>query len=783
LPNKGERLARKCPKCKTKNPDTQNFCGNCGAPLVQAKDVTITKTLMKPRPTKTIAGKYKILEELGKGGMGVVYKAKDTRLKRSVALKFLPAELTQDKEAKKRFIQEAQAAAALEHANICIVHEVDEADGQIFITMSYIDGQSLKDRLKQGPLSIDKAKEIALQVAEGLREAHEKGIVHRDVKPANIMLTKKEQAKITDFGLAKLSWGIDLTKTSTIMGTVAYMSPEQVKGEKVDQRTDIWSLGAMLYEMLTGKRPFDKAQEHALIYSILDENPRPVAELRADIPSHLVKVVDKALAKKAEERYQSMIELIQDIKQKPAITSPKKDKSIAVLSFENMSADPEQEYFCAGISEEIINALTQVKDLRVVARTSAFSFKGTDIDIKEIGRRLNVNKVLEGSVRKSGNKLRITAQLINVADGYHLWSQRFDREMEDIFAIQDEISLAIVNKLKLELLGDEKSKLTKRYTENTEAYNLYLKGVYFMRRHSPEGIEEAKRCFQHALKKDPNYGLVFVHLAEISIYGTLWKNVPPRKAYSEAKKYLQRALEIDDTLAEALGFLAYIHAFCDWNWKEAENEFEKALQLDPNNVENRLWYSYFLIFSGGSEEAIIEARKVQELDPLSSVINSGIGLALLHGEQYDTAIEELRAALKIDPDYHQSHLYLGYCLFQESLFEEAIVEFEKAVELSGSAPFQVMVLAVAFYEIGRKVEAEKLFESLKDRSKDEYVPPLCFFYIHRVQGEKEMAFEWMEQACQESDIFLSAFRVFPVDFLRLPDEPEYMDLFKKYGLK
>jgi len=317
---------------------------------------------------KTIAGKYKLLAELGRGGMGVVYKAKDTRLNRTVALKFLPAELTQDEKVKKRFIQEAQAAAALEHPNICTVYEVDEADGQTFISMSYIEGQSLKDKLESGPLTIDEAKDIAIQVAEGLKEAHKKGIVHRDIKPANIMIKDERQAKITDFGLAKLSWGLNLTKPSTIMGTVAYMSPEQAKGEEVDHRTDIWSLGAMLYEMLSGTQPFEKDREQALIYAILNDKPTPLSLLRSDIPTQIEQMIEKALAKKTSERYQSVDELFQDLKQTSSIAPSKAEKSIAVLPFTNMSADPDQEYFCDGMTEEIINALTHIKDLRIIAR-------------------------------------------------------------------------------------------------------------------------------------------------------------------------------------------------------------------------------------------------------------------------------------------------------------------------------------------------------------------------------------------------------------------------------
>jgi serine/threonine protein kinase len=308
-------VAKKCPKCNANNPDTSRFCADCGTQIVSIKDASITKTIQESMVSSgnIIAGKYKILAELGRGGMGVVFKAKDTRLNRTVALKFLSTELTQNKDAKKRFIQEAQAAAALEHPNICTVYEVDEADGQTFIAMSYIEGHSLKDKLKDGPLDVDEAKDIALQVAEGLKDAHEKGIVHRDIKPANIMLTKKGQGKITDFGLAKLSWGADLTKPATIMGTVAYMSPEQARGEEVDHRIDIWSLAAMLYEMLSGERPFQKAQEQALIYAILNDKPTPLSLLRSDIPNHIEKLIEKALAKKADERYQNIQKLIQDL--------------------------------------------------------------------------------------------------------------------------------------------------------------------------------------------------------------------------------------------------------------------------------------------------------------------------------------------------------------------------------------------------------------------------------------------------------------------------------------
>jgi len=439
---------------------------------------------------KTISH-YNILEKIGEGGMGVVYKAEDTKLKRMVALKFLPLELTRDQEAKERFIREAQAAAALDHQNICTIYEVDEYEGQTFIAMAHIEGQSLKEKIAGGPIKIDEAMNIATQVAEGLRVAHERGIIHRDIKPANIMLTEKGQAKIMDFGLAKLELGADLTKTATIMGTVAYMSPEQARGEKVDHRTDIWSLGCVIFEMLSGRPPFKSGYDQAVLYSILHEDPQPIASLRSDIPHGIEKILHKCFQKDPRDRYKDAGSLIEELKtidlRELAVfpsVSPKKDQpsSVAVLPFVDMSPQKDQEYFCDGIAEELINALTHIKDLRVVARTSAFALKSKNLDVREIGKILNVNTVLEGSIRKAGNRLRITAQLINVEDGFHIWSEKFDREMEDIFAIQDEISLAIVDSLKVKLLAGEKTALQKRHTDDPEAYNLYLKGLYFFPR-------------------------------------------------------------------------------------------------------------------------------------------------------------------------------------------------------------------------------------------------------------------------------------------------------------
>jgi len=720
-----------------------------------------------------------------------VYRAEDTKLKRTVALKFLPPELIKDEEAKERFIQEAQAAAALDHPNICTVHEINEFDDQTYITMAFVKGQSLKTKIKAGQLELDEILKIASQIAEGLRAAHKKGITHRDIKPANIMLTKEGLVKIMDFGLAKLTWGVDLTKTATIMGTVAYMSPEQASGGEIDRRTDIWSLGCILYEMLSGQRPFKSTHDQAAIYSILNDEPKPISDVRKDVPTSVEKILETCLQKNPLNRYVDMDALISDLKFVDmldktqtirSVPTKKEPPSIAVLPFVNMSADPEQEYFCDGLAEELINSLTKIKNIKVVARTSAFAFKGKTIDVREIGKRLNVEKVLEGSVRKSGNKLRITAQLVSVADGYHLWSEKYDRDMEDIFAIQDEISLAIVDNLKVTLLRTEKEALLKRYTEDPEAYNLYLKGIYNLRMYTAGGFQEAIKYFELTLQKDANYALAYYGLAEVFYAISYWANVPPHEAYPKAKEYAKKAIDMDEDIGEAHAALGLVYTFYDWNWKEAERELILALELNPSSAIIHMSYSWFLSLTERHEEAIFEAKRAQTLDPLSPLIISHIGLACIWGRQFDKAIDELKAGMILAPNFYLMHYYLGMAYRAKSMRKEAITEYERAVDSSGGAPWPALILTTNYFESELTSQGEELLRKLEHRAKKEYLPPLGFAYIYFVRNDLDKAYYWLERACEEKDSFLPWCAIIPIEEYQLFREPRLNTMGKKYGL-
>ena len=740
---------------------------------------------------KTISH-YRILEKLGEGGMGVVYKAEDTKLKRTIVLKFLPPELTRDPEAKTRFAQEAQAASALNHTNICVIYEIDEVEHQSFIAMECVEGETLKARIRKGPLDLGEAVGIATQVAAGLAKAHIKAIVHRDIKPANIMVTSEGTAKIVDFGLAILAGQVRLTRTGVTSGTVAYMSPEQARGEQIDHRTDIWSLGAVLYEMVTGQLPFRGGYEPALIYSILNDTPEPMSALRGEVPPELERIVMKAMARLPGDRYRTAEDMRTALESctrstvARAVASsdrrPEHLPSIAVLPFKDMSPQRDQEYFCEGIAEELINGLAQIAGLRVAARTSAFQFKDKDLDVRRVGKELGVESVLEGSVRKAGARLRITAQLINVADGYHLWSEKYDRDLEDIFAIQDEISLAIVEKLRGKLLIEERSKLVRRYTGNEEAYNLYLKGRYYWNRRHEGGLRKAIELFQQAVEKDPLCAPGYVGIADCHNVSAILGFMDPRVAYAKSKEAVAKALDIDEDLAEAHASLGWIKTFYDWDWAGAEAEFLRAIELNPNYATGHYFYGLYLAVVGRYDESLAESSRALELDPVDLVFNSIQAWTLYFGRRHDASIEQFQKTLDMDPNFYVANLYLGFALSAKGMWREAVEPFEKALAVSPESPFAMGSIGYALAASGRKEEALEVLNRLEELSRERFVGSYNKAVIHLGLEADDRMFECLERAFVEKESWLAACNTLPLwDAVR--SDPRFIALMRRVGLQ
>ncbi len=733
------------------------------------------------------------MKKLGEGGMGVVYKAEDTKLKRPVALKFLPAEYTSDPEAKQRFLQEARAASALDHPHICTIHAIDETeDGKIFIVMACYEGKSLRELIGKGSLQVEQALDIADQIAEGLTEAHKKHIVHRDIKPANILIAKDGGIKIVDFGLAKLAGLTRLTRTGTTLGTVAYMSPEQARGEEVDGRTDIWSLGVILYEMLTGELPFKGDYEQAVLYSVLNENPASMTQIKESIPADLERIVSTALEKDKDKRYKQANDLLTDLrtarkKVKPEYLQqefPVKDAnvSIAVLPFINMSPDPENAYFGDGLAEELINALTRLEGVRVAARTSAFSFRGKDVDIREIGKKLDVTTVLEGSVRKAGNRLRVTAQLINIADGYHIWSERYDREMNDIFELQDEITLAIVEQLKVKLMPRKKdAPVIKRFTENLEAYSLLLQGRYHWHSLTAEGWLKSRECFKKAVELDPDYALAHTWMAVWLQSQTYWGDVSPADSYQMGRESVEKALRLDDSLGMAHGVLAVIYWSFDWNWAAAEREFKRSLELEPDSALGRANYALFLMVLGRDGEALEQADIARKLDPLSTVVNTWVGMVPLYADRTDEAILHMRKVIEMDPLYWQPYAHITGAYLDKSMGEEAVASAEKAFELSGGSSVSRMLLALAYNQAGRKRDSEEQLDLLKQKARDVYVSPMLFAWIYTARGDVEEAKRWLRKAVDGRDVWTSWYKIGALGKVHITD-PASLEILKAVGL-
>jgi serine/threonine protein kinase/Tfp pilus assembly protein PilF len=733
---------------------------------------------------------YKILEQLGQGGMGVVYKAYDTKLKREVAIKFLSPDISLDDQERERFMIEAQAAAALNHPNIATIHAIEEVNDELFIVMEYIDGPDLKKKAAGEQLSVDNVIDMAIQIAAGLQAAHEKGITHRDIKPANIMLTSKDQVKITDFGLAKMAQASVLTKAGMTVGTMAYMSPEQAQGLEVDQRTDIWALGAVLYEMLTGQQPFAGLYEQAVLYAVVNTEPPALAALRPEIPAELERLVRKALQKNPAQRHQSMNEVTADLKLAGAKAATKlpapEEKSrlaIAVLPFTDLSPQKDQEYFCDGMTEELIDALTKLEGCRVVSRTSAFAFKGKEQDIRAIGKQLNVSHTLAGSVRKAGNRLRINAQLTNVEDGFQLWSEKYDRELDDVFAIQDDIASALVKKLKMKLTSGQESRLVKRYTENLDAYNLYLQARFHLNKRTEEGLHKGVAYCEQAIALDPEYALAYAGLADGFALLGFQGFLPPAEAMPKAKTAAEQALAIDEALAEAHTSRGCIRAIYERNWPESAKAFKRALELNPNSSSAHYWYAlWYLLPTGEFDLCLAEIQKAQELDPLSLVLNTGIGWQFYFAREFDRAIAALKKIIDLDGSFIFAHDVLGQTYAQKGMPEDAIAELEKAVNLSNRRTLSLGALGHAYAVAGRRDEARKILTELLEQAKGKYVSAYDIALIYTGMGEAGPALEWLEKAYDEHNGWLSFLNIEP-RFDALRPDARFQELIKKVGLK
>ena len=707
-------------------------------------------------PSGSQLGPYRIVNQLGAGGMGVVYQAHDPRLDRHVAIKLLPPDLTRDEIAKQRFLQEAKAASALDHPNICTIHEINETDdGQLYLVMAHYEGETLKDRISKGPLPLNDAIDIATQVGEGLAKAHAAGIVHRDIKPANLMVTADGTIKILDFGLAKLAGTEGVTQTGTTVGTVAYMSPEQAKGQEVDHRTDIWSLGVVLYEMLAGTPPFQGENLLSLSNAILDGEPMALSGASSSAHS----VVTKALSKNQTQRYQAVVDLLTELRAlqrgsgAATVATPTHADlpSIAVLPFANMSADLEQEYFCDGMAEEIINALTSLEGLRVSARTSSFKFRGETRDATEIGTQLKVRSILEGSVRKAGTRLRITAQLINVNDGFHLWSERYDRDTDDVFAVQDDIARTVVEKLKVQLLGATDAPLVRRPTDNLEAYNLVLQGRYHAIRSTRTGSEKAIECFTEALALEPTFARAQAGIARVQVLRVVVSLAAPHSVMPEAKEAALKALALDETMADAHEALGYVLQWYEWDWEGAEREYCRALELNPGDVQTRSVYAWLLAMLGRADESLAEMRSAVERDPVSAPCRYGLAMVFVTARRYEEAIAAVRACIELDPGFFVSYQVLGRALIGLGRADEAVEACRQYVVADGNSAHSQAWLGWALGLAGHRQEALTILEALERQRNQEYVGGVLLAYVCLGLGDHDQAISWLQHGTEEHD--------------------------------
>jgi serine/threonine-protein kinase len=726
----------------------------------------------------TCLGRYTILAPIGAGGMGEVYRARDCELEREVAIKVLPAEVAANSDHLERLRREARALAKLSHAGILQIFDIGDAEGIAYVVTELLDGQTLRALLERGALPWRRVVDLGAALAEALAAAHAQAVVHRDVKPENLFITGDGQVKILDFGLARVaadragdgeskSPTVPQTSPGTVLGTIGYMSPEQVRGEPADHRSDIFSLGCVLYELLSGRRAFHAATAPETLTAILRESPAELTATGIEVIPGLERVVRRCMDKTPERRFQSAGDLAfalrgladpsaafaSDVAPRSGAPADRRP-SIAVLPFDNLSADPEQEYFCDGMAEEIINSLAHLNGLRVIARTSSFAFKGRQEDIRVIGSALDVEHVLEGSVRKAGNRLRITAQLITVSDGSHLWSERFDRTLEDVFAIQDEIALAIVDNLKVRLLGDDRAAIVKRYTDSLEAHNAYLEGLSHWNKLSPDGYQRSHACWQEALRIDPDFAPAHVGLAVWYFSQSFWGNMSPEVSLPQGLPLVERALAIESALAEAHGAMGCIVSLFKRDPVAGERWLRQGVELGPNVAVHHLNYGLFMLTRGRFDEAVAACRMAQRLDPVSVTVNSWAARCAGIAGRHTEAVADLQKLMGSHPQHWLPPHDLSDILARCGQLDEARAEGERAVGLSDGATIAVTHLACVSHITGDHERGNELFEQLAAQARTSYVAPSFLAWVHMARGEGAEAVRHLEHAARVNDPWL-----------------------------
>jgi serine/threonine-protein kinase len=783
-------------------------------------------------------GHFHIVSKVGQGGMGVVYLARDERLERDVALKVLREGLLSDETARKRFRKEALALSKLNHPNIALIYDFDSQGGVDFLVMEYVAGVSLAQRLEGGALSEKETASIGAQIAQALEEAHEHGVIHRDLKPGNILLTTKGRVKVLDFGLATFLRPSDdlevtqsITQTQAMTGTLPYMAPEQLRGEGADPRSDIHAVGLVLYEMATGQRAFQEGLTSRLIDAILNHQASSPRALNPKVSSELERIILKCLEKDRENRFQSARELEVDLRRLISASSTasvrvaKTDnrlsrkvliaglgtillaailvglnvagsrdrllgrvhapqiRSLAVLPLENLSRDPDQEYFADGTTDAVITDLAKIGALHVISRTSVMRYKRSQKSVPEIAKELNVDAVMEGSIERSGNRVRINAQLIQAATDQHLWAESYDRDLHDVLRVQEEIARSIAREVQIQLTPQEQALLTKARPVDPEAYELYLRGRYFWGKRNQESNKKAIALFQQAIDKDPRYPSPYSGLADCYILFAISFDVgslSPNEAIPQAKAAAEKAIQLDDSLADGHNSLAYTKLLYDWDWAGAETEFKQALQLNPGYANAHHWYAHLLLASGRQEEALAESRRALSLDQLSPILNVHLGWHYIYTREYDRAVEQLRKTLELDPNYSLANWYLGWVYEQQGKYPEALQAMRKAQDLLQSNTALAADIGYVYARSGDTRAALKVLAQLDEFSKHTYVNSFEVALIYLALGRKSEALQRLERAYRERSDMLIYLNADPrLDSLR--SDPQFIDLARRIG--